>query len=144
MKIDHILFPTDFSDASEFALEYTMFLAERFEADISVIHVIEPPDTRHHPEFAFQYMQNLRDIAQEQINTLVKGWDFEFRSLAVLEGKPHLEIIRCVEDWEVDLIVMASGRRSALGDLVLGSTTVKIMRHTSCPVLSIPVIVESS
>ena len=42
MKLEHILIPTDFSDSSQLALDYSTALREKFPVKITLLHVVEP------------------------------------------------------------------------------------------------------
>ncbi len=42
MKLEHILIPTDFSDSSQLALDYSAALREKFPVKITFLHVVEP------------------------------------------------------------------------------------------------------
>jgi glycine betaine transporter len=64
--------------------------------------------------------------------------------ILVLPGVPFLEIIRVARLKGVDLIVMATHGRTGLSHALMGSVTEKVVRKSSCPVLSIrPVGVEA-
>ncbi|MFQ5842845.1 MAG: universal stress protein, partial [Thermodesulfobacteriota bacterium] len=52
-------------------------------------------------------------------------------------GTPFLEIIRAAKQREVDLIVMATHGRSGLSHILFGSVAEKVVRKSTCPVLSI-------
>jgi nucleotide-binding universal stress UspA family protein len=58
LKLERILVPMDFSSASEQALDYAVTLASKFEARITLIHVVElisgPPD----PNFGYVPMDD--------------------------------------------------------------------------------------
>jgi len=53
----------------------------------------------------------------------------------VFEDKPFLEIIRAVEINKVDLIVVGSHGTTGLKQMLIGSTTEKLVRKAPCPVL---------
>ena len=53
----------------------------------------------------------------------------------LLEGSPAEAIINLAKTWDSSLIVMGSRGRSAIADLVLGSTSQKVVSHATCPVL---------
>jgi len=52
-------------------------------------------------------------------------------------GTPFLEIIKAAKQKEVDLIVMATHGRSGLSHILFGSVAEKVVRKSTCPVLSI-------
>jgi nucleotide-binding universal stress UspA family protein len=53
------------------------------------------------------------------------------------EGIPAEEIVRVAREVEADLIVMGTHGRSGLGRLLLGSVAEQVMRHATCPVLTL-------
>jgi len=56
--------------------------------------------------------------------------------LEVRVGKPVEEILRAERDR--DLVVLVAHRKSLLGDMVLGTTVERVLRHSRLPVLAIP------
>jgi nucleotide-binding universal stress UspA family protein len=55
----------------------------------------------------------------------------------VAYGRPFAEIIAYAREHAIDLIVMATHGRGAIAHVLLGSTTEKVVRKSSCPVLTI-------
>lgn len=70
-------------------------------------------------------------LAAERIRKQFPTW--EVRSEAA-EGSPGKEIIRKANAWETDLVVLGSHGRSALGSLVLGSVSHKVVTEARCSV----------
>jgi nucleotide-binding universal stress UspA family protein len=61
----------------------------------------------------------------------------EFRE-ALRHGDPAGEIITMAEEGSYDLIVLGSPRKKFLGGMVIGTTALRVVRHASPPVLSVP------
>lgn len=140
-----ILVPTDFSDASQAALDYAKGLAEAFGASIHLVHVME--DLLAHAWSAEVYvasMPNLRDEvereATQRLAALLTGDErTRFRAeAAIVAGRPFLEIIRYAKDRQVDLIVIGTHGRGAIAHMLLGSVAEKVVRKSPCPVLTVP------
>jgi nucleotide-binding universal stress UspA family protein len=55
----------------------------------------------------------------------------------VTVGRPHEEIVRLARDRDADLIVMGVHGRSALNLALFGSTVNQVVRHASCPVVTV-------
>ena len=55
----------------------------------------------------------------------------------VVTGTPYRKIVEIAEAENVDLIVMATRGRTGLSHLVMGSVAERVVRTTSCPVLTI-------
>jgi nucleotide-binding universal stress UspA family protein len=53
----------------------------------------------------------------------------------LLEGSPAESIINIAKTWNSSLIVMGSRGQSGIAELVLGSTSHKVVSHAPCPVL---------
>ncbi len=138
MQISRILFPTDFSHDAEHAFQYALTFAREFGAELYLLHVIYfPPQT---PEY---------DIGQV-IDSLVKNAETSLKKLAerVNEPKPvirldvqvgveHAEITKFAEREKIDLIVMGTRGRTGLAHVFLGSVAERVVRHSSCPVLTV-------
>ena len=136
-----ILFPTDYSEASNEALRYAVSIARQSVASLLVAHVeqpaktplgttVPPPDNLAEEEAALVSLLSTISNAQE---TPVPH---EFRTL---HGDAAKEIVRLAADEHVDMIVMATSGRSGLGRLMMGSVAEAVVRSASCPVLSLKV-----
>jgi nucleotide-binding universal stress UspA family protein len=56
---------------------------------------------------------------------------------SVIWGNPPEEILKFSENYDTDLIVMATHGRSGIGRFLLGSVAEQVIRYSSCPVLAI-------
>jgi nucleotide-binding universal stress UspA family protein len=144
LTLKTILVPTDFSDASQSALEYAKGLATAFGATIHVVHVME--DLLAHAWSAEVYvasMPNLREEiekeAQERLAAMMSEDDrTRFKVVtAVVAGSPFLEIVRYAKANAVDLIVMGTHGRGPIAHMLLGSVAEKVVRKAPCPVLTV-------
>lgn len=141
-RIKGILVPIDFSRPSEKALEYAVPLAAKFEATITLIHVVEPriypEDVVMPPELEDIHIsmlkktrERLEALRQEKINPRVP-------SKAVVQmGIPYQQISAAAEALETDLIIIATHGYSGLKHFFLGSTAERVVRHAPCPVLTV-------
>ncbi len=143
--IERVLFPTDFSDNSEYALDYAIDLAERYGAELILLHVASQPVYPVAPEaFIPNYSpeklaEQLEKEAEEKIDQLIKEkikQRVTCRKI-VLTGTPFKEIIDTAKDLGVNLIVMATHGRTGLAYAFMGSVAEKVVRKASCPVLTI-------
>ena len=132
-----ILFPTDYSDASNVALRYAVSLARQSDALLLVIHVeqntppvgtIPPPDPTSEEEAALVALLTTVTSAEK------KPVSHEFR---VLHGDPATEIVRVAEEEKVELIVMATSGRAGLRRFLLGSVAEAVTRKALCQVLNL-------
>jgi nucleotide-binding universal stress UspA family protein len=138
MKIQHILYPTDFSESARRSLPYAEEMANRFKARITVLHVQVPfADDPGHPHYLFfnedqyaKYVENQLHLIHEEINRPV--------STSVIKAvSPAAGILHYLERNTVDAVVIGSHGRSALGRFFLGTVAEKVMRHARCPVLTV-------
>jgi nucleotide-binding universal stress UspA family protein len=139
IRAHRILVPTDFSDLSQKAVEAAVALAERFNAEVDLVHVLEPPP---YPEFGYAHIPmkegGLRDAAEGQFKNLRKripALSHLVKYTPVRTGNAPYEIVQTARQLNADLIVIGTHGRTGLKRLALGSTTEKVVRHAHCPVL---------
>ena len=145
MRIDKILWPTDFSSNAQKALPYVESLIREYGAEIHVIYVVE--DIAHHEslygDFRSKHINELMDWAEKsaikQLDRIcdryLDGCPLYVRHVAV--GDPAQEILRLVEMEEVDMVVMAS--HGEKGKFRFGSVAEKVVKHSPVPVTTIPI-----
>ena len=143
--IKTILVPTDFSPASAHALEYARGLADGFGASLHMIHVVEHlflPGSymETYPGLPADYFDNLDKAARERLAAqLSPDETAKYSAIFVTRvGLPAREILDYLAAHaEIDLVVMATAGRGAIGRLVMGSVADKIVRAAPCPVLTV-------
>jgi len=144
IDLKKILVPTDFSEYSQRALCFACSLAEKFHAELHLLHVLQDfvalvPE----PGMAFpppgDYLEEMRQNAQRSLEKLPPDdWNIQVSiSRSVRQGPPFLEIVRLAKDENFDLIVIGTHGRSGLAHVLLGSVTEKVVRKASCPVLTV-------
>ena len=131
----HILVATDYSSASERALETAAALATRFRSELSVVHVIE--DSAY--AFPFPVLRGVREAAQAQLDNTVAGLRARLlRAAGVLrEGVAWYEICACVTDLAADVVVIGSQGRRGLPRFVIGSVAERVVSRSPAPVMTI-------
>ena len=145
MKVHKILWPTDFSDRANQALDTVQSLTRKYDAEIHVLYVIDNP-VLHHPEWygdiesdhvdKILARQNkkakkrLEQVCSEQL----EGCPAYVRHIAV--GDPAHEILKLVDQEKIDMIVMAT--RGAKAHFRFGSVAEKVVKHAPVPVVTIP------
>jgi len=145
LNFDRILAPTDFSHHAEGAVRAACELAERFEAELHLLHVLSEvvvpagPDPMLVSSMPPEYYQDMERQSQESLNRII-GEDWPKPTRLVTEaswGDPVDEILRYASDHGIDLIVCATHGRTGLAHVLLGSVAERIVREAPCPVLSI-------
>jgi nucleotide-binding universal stress UspA family protein len=126
MPIKKILFPVDFSDRAIGAARYVESFAGRFEAELTLLHVIT---------------NGVRVLASEiQKDQDAKLQEFLYDELKFLNpqrvcvtGDPATEIIAFAASWKPDLVMMPTHGVGLYNRLVLGSVTAKVLHGLTCP-----------
>jgi nucleotide-binding universal stress UspA family protein len=143
-----ILIPTDFSKASIIALEAGIALASRVGASITLLHVIEEstPESysivgQGHPSDSEQthFTMELIRKSRHQLERLVT--DPRFNQVEINGelriGNPYHGIRTIIAEHSPDLVVMGTRGHSELEEMIIGSNTERVVRHMSCPVLTL-------
>ncbi len=139
-----ILVATDFSTASDTALEYGRELARMSGATLEVLHITENVISQYATEFAFvdfpEVQKQVEDAAQERLNGLLSREDrAQLHATPVLRTHiaPSIAIVEYARQERVDLIVMGTHGRGALAHLLMGSVAERVVRTAPCPVLTV-------
>jgi nucleotide-binding universal stress UspA family protein len=139
----HILIPTDGSELSQKAVEYGLALAKSVGAQVTVVTVsapfytlaIEPPLTVDFVEEYQKLMKQLSGKYLDSAKSLAIAAGVPCEVLQIEQDQPYLAIIDTAVRRSCDLIVMASHGRRGIAAIVLGSETVKVLTHSTIPVL---------
>ncbi|MDP2682069.1 MAG: universal stress protein [Deltaproteobacteria bacterium] len=142
-EIKKILFPTDFSVASDYALSYAVSMAKRFKAEIFLIHVV---DTSYDisgfyiphisVEKLIQEMESSAEAQLKKVGGKISRSVKAYKS-AVKSGIPYKEIIKFAKNKGIDMIIMGTHGKSGTDHFFFGSTTERVMKQADCPVLTI-------
>ena len=143
--IKKIIFATDFSDNSKYALTFALSFAQKYDALLYILHVIQQPSypLGMYAEISFDAMdkfsQSISDAVEKEVQTLkekdLKGYT-KYECL-IVHGTPFLEILRTAKEKHADLIVVGTHGRTGLDHVLFGSTAEKVVRRAPCPVLSV-------
>ena len=130
-----ILFPTDFSTASDAALVHAENLAKQSSAELLILHIEEPPLAYGGGELYY----GLPEPSSERILKMLSDvcpsdhqLSFEHR---LVMGDPATEIVRVAEEEQAELIVLGTHGRTGLSRILMGSVAEAVVRHAPCPVL---------
>jgi nucleotide-binding universal stress UspA family protein len=141
-QLKNILVPIDFSEFSQKALAHAVPLAEKFGAKITLVHVVEPsiyPETllvspereEMNIQFTVDGRNLLETLRREKIDPAIPS------DAIVLVGRPYAQIIEAAQSKNADLIVIATHGYTGLKHVLLGSTAERVVRHATCPVLTV-------
>jgi nucleotide-binding universal stress UspA family protein len=136
VSLRKVLVAHDFSDCSELALINALSLAQEYQSELHLIHVLQSTprrgrfDLEPSPESAFQQAARRLD---NSMPTEARPW-CELK-VAVREGQPYREILTYAEEEQIDLICMGV-RGTGFGMKALfGSNADRVLRQAPCPVL---------
>jgi len=134
---DHLLVPTDGSPTAEAAMAHAIDLAERYDADLSILHVI---DARLYDTSIESAVAPLREEGEDDVERLEAEASAAGIPVttAVEVGRPAAHILTYVEDHDVDLVVMGTRGRGGLPRRLLGSVTSYVLAHSHVPVHVVP------
>jgi nucleotide-binding universal stress UspA family protein len=139
MKLNSILFPTDFSHYNDAALEYASTLAAEANAKLYIVHVHDSRDLNSAlGEAGFVYEASWREedkMTRDRFEKVVPTSTSVKFERHYLTGPPVVEILDFAAENKIDLIVMASHGRSGISRLIMGSVAEGVMRKATCPVL---------
>jgi nucleotide-binding universal stress UspA family protein len=137
-----ILCPIDFSDASTGALRYAAAVAGHFSARLVVLTVEDPLLTEAvdlgtgvvwSPDECKREMKQFATKALGADSPLLMNLEYE-----VVVGKPAPEILRIARERSCDLTVISTHGLTGFRKLFFGSTTERVLRETTRPVLVTP------
>jgi nucleotide-binding universal stress UspA family protein len=130
--LSRILFCADFSENSEGALKYAISATAEYDAELTLLHVLEGVPSQAETEEAMA-------AAAERLDKLIppEGRKSLKIRTAVRTGKPYPQIIQLAMEAQIDLVIMGVRGRGALDVAVFGSTTYRVMQLGSCPVLAV-------
>ncbi len=144
VSVKKILFPTDFSEASHYALDYAVQLTKMYDAHLEIVHIMF--DEANIVSFYLPQM-TMQNISGEFEEGATKQFD-EFIANApelegvqfsrkLLKGTPYNEVVKEAELGGFDLIVIGTHGRTGLEHVLFGSTAEKVVRKAPCPVLTV-------
>ncbi len=144
-----ILFPTDYSAASDNAFRYALHVADKTNAELVTLHVFQKPDVGR-----AKYSSTMRDIYEhnemEELEMSQKDAK-HLNDIALEENLQHLTINRVLEEGEtistilevadreeVDMIILGSNGKSNISEYIFGSNAAGVVEQAHCFVMSIP------
>jgi nucleotide-binding universal stress UspA family protein len=137
-----ILVGCDFSADSGRAVEVGFSLAQEFEAAIHLVHVVESfvyRDTTMPDAAKMEIFSDVSAGCRERIEALVPEEAHNWCNIHIAceSGKPFQALKGYADAHQIDLIVLGVRGHSLVETMLLGSTTDRVIRGVSCPVLSV-------
>ena len=167
VPLDRILVGCDFSCESELAVKYGLSLAQEFQAELHLVHVIKPQ--KHIELTTSDYLKiqegdylgwNRSDFLalqqkatddelerrsrmlsriQRQLTNMVPEESRNWCTpvITLLEGQPYKELIHYAESKKIDMMVLGVHGHSLLEQFLVGSTTDRVIGRAACPVFAV-------
>jgi nucleotide-binding universal stress UspA family protein len=147
----NILIPYDFSKMATHALDFVIKLSSQYsKLHLTLIHVVEYPlntsvgtlgggldllsDYQNQVYFRDLVEQKKLDLERIKDKLSSSSYSMDTR---IAVGVIFREISQVIEELKPDLLVMGSSGTSGWEEFWIGSTTEKIVRTATCPVLTI-------
>lgn len=142
--IRKILVPIDFSPNAGEATEWATELARRYDASLTILHVVQPvsyavpegyiaPSPTVLAEMMTDLGQSL-EAAKKKIEASAPGVPV---ITELIQGVPFAEIVQFAREGDFDLMVMGTHGRTGLKHALLGSVAEKVARKAPCAVLTV-------
>ena len=155
-EIKKILYATDLSENARYAFGYAVSLSSRYDAGITVLHVVEELSSfaqslveeilgekrwadrikEKEAEVIADLKTRLDEFCKEVRNEQ-PSCPFVIDQTVVLTGHPVDQIARFAKEMDADVIVMGSRGKGGLADVTLGSTSRRVLKRVITPVMVI-------
>lgn len=142
IRLSRILLPTDFSPAAEAAYSWAHAMRRAFNAEVILLHVIDPDVAGLTPLGMLPIPSTAEDIVErvrEEATDLLSRLSTEFPQSRTLirEGPPKAVIVEVASEADTHLIVMGTHGRTGLAHAAFGSVAEHVIQHSNIPVLAI-------
>jgi nucleotide-binding universal stress UspA family protein len=144
-RIRRILHATDYSKASERALQETVDFAKQNDAEMLVVHVIQPVvpyvagEDIGAAELYVKLEESTKQEAQRSMDKLMQRLErlgVKAKSL-LLRGIPADQIVKAAKNRKADMIVIGTHGRTGLSKLLMGSVASRVISTAPSPVLTV-------
>ncbi|HEU4480188.1 MAG TPA: universal stress protein [Pyrinomonadaceae bacterium] len=137
IDLRRILVAYDFSPDAEVGLNYALSLAQEYQAELHLLHVLAKTEKEEPQRSWFQQTESAYTNAARKLQSVIPNEAFLWCKIvsAVCWGKAYEEVLDYAKKREIDLICLgSSGSDFNLGAL-FGSNVDRILRQAPCPVL---------
>lgn len=126
--VTNIICPVNFTDVARESLHAAARLAEAFGAHLTIVHVLEPDDVTNPAADEEKVRRWIAPHLQDVCS---------YRELVVRGGAAE-RVLDCADDLGADLLVIGAQHKLFRDATVIGTTTERLIRFASCPVLVVP------
>lgn len=145
LSINHVLFPTDFSDGAKRAFPQAAFLADWHDATLHILNVTgrhrhDYRDAKDHFPVPLHTLSEWLGRSSQDAPGSSAGPDLD--ALPILQKQlesatPADTILTYADDHDVDLVVMGTHGRRGVDRMLFGSVTEEVVRKSNCPALTV-------
>lgn len=137
-----ILVPVDFSEVSVHATRFAIEFADRFNAQVTLLNSIhfDLYSEQHLPSFSGvrTIVKDIKAVVFEKMDEFVKQFDSKKNIRTEVNGVNLVTAVKdLVKEEGFDMVVIGTTGVSGLSEVMVGSNAERIVRHASCPVISI-------
>ena len=162
-QIKRILYATDLSDNSAYVLRYAISFAEKHDADIIILYVLEQLSMTvnalslsylteaQQKKISEEKIGYAKDLIQKQLKMFCEKElkndpqsAARIASIELFEGFPAEMILRKADEFDCDVIVLGSHGKGFIRNTFLGSTSKRVLRRSRKPVFIIPLPKEEA
>jgi nucleotide-binding universal stress UspA family protein len=136
--LKRVLVAYDFSDHSELALKLGLLIAQEYQAELHLLHIL-PPFTLNETEISW-YPLGKEGVYHKAARRLQKAVPDEAHlwcpiKNVISEGQPYREILHYAERNEIDLVCLGAHGAGFGIQTLFGSNVDRVLRQAPCPVL---------
>jgi nucleotide-binding universal stress UspA family protein len=153
-EIKRILYATDLSENARYAFGYAASLADRYDAKVTVLHVLEDISTTFNihimgylgedewAKLQAEKEETLLDTISERLDAFCRDAQnnmqeckFIVEKILVVKGVPAEVILNQAEANDADLIIMGTHGYGVFQDALMGGTARRVVRRSIVPVM---------
>jgi len=137
--IQKILVPTDLSHTSLKALDTAVAIAVKHKAALQLLNIIEPSfdALADENDSSITHLSTASDVLTALAGTIQYSKELKLNIIQA-EGNVTENIIKHAFLHHCDLIIMGTHGASGYRDGFIGSNTYRVIKHSACPVLTVP------
>ncbi|MDY6818432.1 MAG: universal stress protein [Halobacteriales archaeon] len=135
--IDSLVVATDGSESVERAVDVAVDLADRFEAAVHALYVIDKSEIDSAPESVEQELRSALEERGEAALATVEERASGPVETVVRTGRPAAEICQYARETDVDVVATGTRGRHGENRFLIGSVAERVVRTCPVPVLTV-------
>ena len=134
---DEIVIATDGSESVNRCIAVALDLADRFDAAVHALYVVDAGDVESSPDSVREEMREaLHDRGEEALATVTDATDLPVTT-AVREGRPAAVISEYAREHDADMVATGTRGRHGENRFLIGSVAERVVRTCPVPVLTV-------